>query len=193
MLNSKLLDKADALQAKLPNSINFFKFEYYMKISKKKKKKSDPSTSSKYYWTLWKTLLNGRKIPCIPPYFHNNKFITDFKERKKIFNSFFVKQCSLVDNGSTLPSLFPLITKKSLSGVDSAVKDIKNIINKLDSNKAHSDDMISIRMLKLCDKSIRKPLNIIFKFSLTLGIFPSEWKKANVVTNHTQKKQQTVC
>ena len=39
MLNSKLFDKADALQAKLPNSINFFKFEYYMKISKKKKKK----------------------------------------------------------------------------------------------------------------------------------------------------------
>ena len=40
MLNSKLFDKADALQAKLPNSINFFKFEYYMKISKKKKKKN---------------------------------------------------------------------------------------------------------------------------------------------------------
>ena len=38
MLNSKLFDKADALQAKLPNSINFLKFEYYMKISKKKKK-----------------------------------------------------------------------------------------------------------------------------------------------------------
>ena len=36
MLDSKLLDKVDALQTKLPNSINFLKFEYYMKISKKK-------------------------------------------------------------------------------------------------------------------------------------------------------------
>ena len=125
----------------------FLNLNTIWKFQQQQKKKSDPSTSSKYYWTLWKTLLNGRKIPCIPPYFHNNKFITDFKERKKTFNSFFVKQCSLVDNGSTLPSLFPLITKKSLSGVDSAVKDIKNIINKLDSNKAHSDDMISIRMI----------------------------------------------
>ena len=52
--------------------------------------------------------------------------------------------------------------------------------------------MISIRMLKLCDKSIRKPLNIIFKSCLTLGIFPSEWKKANVVTNHTQKTTNSV-
>ena len=29
MLNSKLPNKLDALQAKLQNSINFFRFEYY--------------------------------------------------------------------------------------------------------------------------------------------------------------------
>ena len=34
-LNSKLLDKVDALQAKLQSSINFFQFEYYRKIFKK--------------------------------------------------------------------------------------------------------------------------------------------------------------
>ena len=181
MVDCKLLDKLDALQAKLQSSINFFQFKYYRKISKKL---PDPSTSPKCYWTLLKTLLNGRKIPCIPPLFHDNKFITDFKEKSEIFNSFFAKQCSLIDNGSTLPSLFPLITEKSLSDVDFSVEDIKNIISKLDSNKVHGDDMISIRMLKLCDKSICKPLSIIFKSCLTQGIFPSEWKKANVVPIH---------
>ena len=35
MLNSKFLDKRDALQAKLHGSINFFQFEDYRKISKK--------------------------------------------------------------------------------------------------------------------------------------------------------------
>ena len=35
-----------------------------------------------------------------------------------IKNSFFAKQCSLIDNESTLLSLFPLITEKSLSDVD---------------------------------------------------------------------------
>ena len=179
MLNSKLLDKPDALQAKLQTSINFLQFEYYRKISKKL---FDPSTSSKCYCTLLKTLLNGRNISCIPPSFPDNNIITDFKEKSEIFNSF-AKQCSLIDNGSTLPSLFPLITEKSLSDVDFSVEDIKNI-NKLDSNKAHGDDMISIRMLKLCDKSICKPLSIIFKSCLTQGIFPSEWKKANVVPIH---------
>ena len=150
----------------------------------KSQKLSDASTNPKCYWTLLKTFLNGRKIPRIPPLFHDDKFITDFKEKSEIFNSFFAKQCSLIDNGSTLPSLFPLITEKSLSDVDFSVEDIKNIICSLDSNKAHGDDMISIRMLKLWDKSICKPLNIIFKSCMTQGIFPSEWKKANVVPIH---------
>ena len=111
MVNSRLLDKLDVLQAKLQSLINFFQFRYYRKFSKKL---SDPSTSSKCYWTL----LNGRKIPCISPLFHDNKFTTNFKEKSEIFNSFFAKQCPLVDNGSTLLSLFPLITEKSLSDVD---------------------------------------------------------------------------
>ena len=93
------------------------------------------------------TLLNGRKIRSIPPLFHDNKFINDFKENSEIFNSFFTKQCSLIDNASTLPLLFPLITDKSLPHVDFPIKNIKNVISKFDSNKARGDDMISIRML----------------------------------------------
>ena len=84
-----------------------------------------------------------------------------------------------------------MITEKSLSNVDFSIEDIKNI-NKLDSNKAHGDDMISICMLKLCDKSICKPLSIIFKSCLTQGIFPSEWKKANVVPIHKKNDKQCV-
>ena len=122
------------------------------------------------------------------PEFHHFFTITNLsltsKRRAKSLTPSFAKQCSLIDNGSTLPSFFPLITEKSLSDVDFSVEDIKNITNKFDANKAHDDDMISIRMLKLCDKSICKPLSIIFKSCLTQGIFPSEWKKANVVPIH---------
>ena len=189
MVNSKLLDKLDALEAKLQSSINFFQFKYYRKISKKL---SDTSTSPKCYWTLLKTLLNGRKIPCISPLFHDNKFITDFKEKREIFNSFFAKQCSLIDNGSTLLSRFPWITEKSLSDVDFSLEDIKNIISKLDSNKAYGGDMISICMLKLCGKSICKSLSVIFKSFLTQGIFPCEWKKANVVLIHKKTKSSVL-
>ena len=53
---------------------------------------------------------------------------------------------------ATLPSLFHFITEKLLSDVHFSAEDIKHIISKLDSNKAHIDNMISICMLKLCDK-----------------------------------------
>ena len=81
MLNSILLDKVDALPGKLQNSINSYQFEYYRKVSKKL---SDPITCPKCYWTLLKTTLDGRKIPCIPPLFLDKKFVADFKERNEI-------------------------------------------------------------------------------------------------------------
>ena len=45
-------------------------------------------------------------------------------------------------------------------------------------------------IVKLCDKSICKPLNIIFKSCLTQGIFPSEWKKAKVSIRKKKKKKR---
>ena len=85
MLKSILLDKLDALQTKLQSSMNISQFDYYRKILKKL---SNPSINPLVYiyWTLLKTLLNGRKVPCIPPLFHDNKFITDFREMSEIFN-----------------------------------------------------------------------------------------------------------
>ena len=39
-------------------------------------------------------------------------------------------------------------------------------------------------MVKLCDASLCKPLELIFKSCLESGKFPLEWKKANVVPAH---------
>ena len=75
-----------------------------------------------------------------------------------------------------------------LSSFQFAGADIKSIINKLDPNKAHVHDMISIRMFKLCGDSIYKALEMIFKSCLNQGIFPTEWKKANVVLVYNKKE-----
>ena len=37
-----------------------------------------------------------KKKPCIPPIYHNNNYITDFKEKDQIFNNFLANQCTLV-------------------------------------------------------------------------------------------------
>ena len=78
-------------------------------------------------------------------------------------NEQFSKQCSLIQNRSTIPSVFTPLTNKSLSSFQFTADDIKLIINKLDPNKVHGHDMISIRQIKLCGDSIYKPLEMIFK------------------------------
>ena len=45
-------------------------------------------------------------------------------------------------------------------------------------------------MLKLCDKSISKPLELIFQSCIKQGKFPTEWKKANVVPVHKKGDKQ---
>ena len=94
------------------------------------------------------------------------------------------EQCSLIDNGSTLTLIFLLITGKSLSDVDFSIPDIKSIISKVNSNKAHGDDMISIRMLKLCDESICKPLNIILIYQIVYQILADASLVIPVSTNY---------
>ena len=62
--------------------------------------------------------------------------------------------------------------------------DIATLIQNLDPNKALGHDMLSILMVKLCGKSICKPLDLIFQSCIKHGEFPTEWKKANVVPVH---------
>ena len=150
----------------------------------------NPMTSLKTYWSILKTLLNNKKIPCIPPLLQDNKYVTDFKKKAELFNLFFAKQCSIIDNSSELPSNFLKKTDKSISAITFTCDDIATLIKNLDPNKAHGHDMISICMLKLCGKSICKPLDLIFQSCIKQGKFPTEWKKANVVPVHKKGDEQ---
>ena len=84
--------------------------------------------SSKAYWSLLKGFLNNKKIPLIPPLFHENRFITDFKEKAELFNSFFAKQCSLIRNDSDLPTSLNFYTDNRLSTVSFSHENVGKII-----------------------------------------------------------------
>ena len=77
---------------------------YYACLSKKL---SDPTTSLKSYWSIFKAFLNDKKIPCISPLLHNDKFITSFKQTVEIFNRFFANHYSLTNTNSDLFSVLP--------------------------------------------------------------------------------------
>ena len=101
--------------------------------------------------------------------------MTDFRKKADIFNSFFAKQYSLVNSDSSLPS--KMIKKTdSLYSLKFFTENILQIINKLDSNKVHGYDEISIRMSKLCSSSVCRPLQIVYKSCLD-RIFHRNGKK----------------
>ena len=116
-----------------------------------------------------------------PDYFHDNKFVTDFSKKAHLFKSFFAKQCSITENNSVLLSSTIPVADQYLANIEFTKDDIKRIICKLDPNKDHGHDMISIRMLKMSGAAIIEPLFKIFKNCLKSGIFPDDWKKGNTV------------
>ena len=60
-------------------------------------KLNNPRSHCKTYWSLLKTLINGKRVP---PIQIGDKIITNFKEKAKAFNDYFGKQCRKIDNNS---------------------------------------------------------------------------------------------
>ena len=65
-----------------------------------------------------------------------------------------MKQGSLINNGSELPTNLHYTTEKHLNTLNFSNNNIEKIIQNLDPNKAHGHDKISIHMIKICGKSI---------------------------------------
>ena len=142
----------------------------------------NPQTSSKTYWSTIKSCYNGRKIPITPSLSVNGKIITDFNEKANLFNKYFFSQCSPLPNYSKFPENQKYITETKLSSFNIEDEDKYKMI--LDISKAHGHDEISMKMLKLWDKSIVKPLSMIFSNCKLKNTFPNLWKKTNVVPFH---------
>ena len=145
----------------------------------------DPMTGAETYWLILKSLLNNKKSPCIPPLFRQNKSVTDFKKKAELFNCCSAKQCcSILNNSRELPFNPCKKTDKSITTITFTSDDIATLIQNPDPNKAHGHDMLSIRMLKLCGKTISKLLDLMFQSCIKQGEFPTECKKANVIPVH---------
>ena len=154
------------LQEDLYNTIEVSKQNYYSRIAYKI---THIQKNTKVYWTLSKRFFNNKKIPVISPLFHGNEYVTDFKKKVELSNSFFAKQCSLLSSSSELPFNLHCTTEKRLNTLHFSNNDIEQIMQNVDPNKAHSHDKISIHMIKICGKSIWKPLQLIFSQSIDMN------------------------
>ena len=125
--------KAD-LCIEISNLITKSKEKYYQHNNAKL---NDPSLSNKTYWSILKTLHNGKKVPIIPPLFINSKFVTDFQKKAHVFNSFFANQCSPIPGSSVLLTKISYMTKDRIKNVYFCKSDVIKLIKALDVSKAY--------------------------------------------------------
>ena len=93
-------------------------------------------------------------------------FVADIKTQANIFNEYFAEQCTSLKNSSVLPVNQRFLTQSRVTSLDFNEEHILKIIRALNIHKAHGHDYISIRMIKICDKSLFKTVNsFISKFN----------------------------
>ena len=168
--------------------INQAKSSYYANLGSKL---SDSNVGQKEFWTAYKKVVNKKQNTNIPPISNNGVYVTNFKEKAKLFNDFFANQCTINDNGSVLPS-FISKTDKALSHTFIFKDHIIKIITNFSIKKAHGCDGISVSMLKLCAAEIAVPLFIIFEKCMATGEFSNSWKYANVQPIHKKENRQII-
>ena len=150
-----------------------------------------PSVEIKTYWRTLHKIINRKQTVNIPPILLECVFITNFQNKTYLFNDFFVQQCSVLRNNSALTNMeYKTVVRKSIVSIteDKIVK----IIRKLNSNKAHRCDYMSISILKICDTAIAERLKLIYEKCLDTGQYPRLWKKAIIVPSHKKNSHQTL-
>ena len=80
------------------------------------------------------------------------------------------------------------MTQTRLKFADFKEVEIRKIIRALKTNKAHGHDDILTRIIKICDKSLLKPLILLFKNSR----YPDIWKRTTIISAHKKSDKQLV-
>ena len=162
---------------------------YYENLAKKL---NNPLLQVKTNWSILKTFYNEKNIPLIPPLLVDNNFVTDIQTKANIFNTFFAEQCTPLNNSSVLPVNQMFLTQSRLNFINLNEDEILKVIRPLNIHKAHGHDDISIRMIKICDKSLLKPLIILFGNSIESSCYPDIWKRSNIIPVHKKNDKQLV-
>ena len=179
----------ESIIAEINDLITSTKTLYYENLAKKL---NNPLLQAKTYWSILKTFYNGKKVPIIPPLLVDSQFVTDIQTKANIFNKFFADQCTPLKNDSVLPTNQTFLTQSRLCNLTFDDEEILKIIRALNVHKAHGHDEISIRMIKICDKSLLKPLVILFKNSTKTSCYPDIWKKSNIIPAHKKNDKRLV-
>ena len=157
-------------------SVRRYKKNFEIKLAK------DIKTNPKsfYSYVRSKSKTKDRVGPLIDD---KNNTVTNDVEMCKMFNDYFSSVFTDESLHPTLPiiqDLFKDDCSKMLLDVHVSEAVVFNRLKKLKLNKAPGVDNIAPKVLIETAEFISKPLSVIFNKSLSTGVVPNDWKKANV-------------
>ena len=84
------------------------------------------------------------------------------------------------------------LTKSRFNSIYSNEDEVLKIIRALNIHKAYGNNDIFIRIIKICDKSLLKPLFILFGNPTKSSCFPDIWKRSNIIPAHKKNVKRLV-
>ena len=130
---------------------------------------------TKKFWSYVKSTSKSTRIPEVV--YLKGKTSSYPKTKVNMFNEFFYKQFFEASEYDVNISF----NSDSTFNINFNVARVRDIISKLDSNKAQGPDNIHGLILKKCSCVLAKPLSLIYTVIYNTGILPEEWKLSNVV------------
>ena len=134
----------------------------------------------KRYWSFVKSLKSCAAMSPVLEW--RGRVVADVLERANVFNSCFSNKFSDPHRGA-LPEA-PVLNAPGLASFEVPPGRVAQLLRDLNPHKACGPDGISARIMRECAEELAVPLEIICCLSVRSGVFPSSWKRANVIPVH---------
>ena len=109
---------------------------------------STENLNSKLFWKTSKQVLNlGKNKTNIPTLIFNGEHADGDTEKANMLNDYFSSQTLINDQNKHLPHL-DLITDKTLEYITISEQEVRDVLENLDTSKAHGPDHVSPHFLK---------------------------------------------
>nr|CAI5825790.1 unnamed protein product [Callosobruchus analis] len=152
--------------------IDSSKEEHNQKI--KNKLLSGPS-SSRTFWSVAKAISHNFSYSSILPLTREDRSIASTpKEKADILGKLFADSSTVDFQGNPPATTFNVNSR--MAEVKFEHRDIRNVLQNLNTNKASGPDQIPAIVLKRCAVELTPILCKLFKVSYELGVFPATWK-----------------
>ena len=176
-------DKLRKLTNKLKNLVEYKYYNYICDVS------SDIYKNPKRFWSVFRYKAKSRTLPMTLKGL-GEEAVSPI-DKASLFNRYFHS----VFNQGVFPRVSPDNANNDnphLNSIQISISEVRVVRLDLDVTKAVGPDSLSPRVLRESADKLSPSLCGIFNKSLSSGILPSGFKKANIISTHKKENKESI-